>query len=71
MSRSESRRLTFWIAVYCLAFTVVLCALYFCLSPSPRRGQRTQDGCKLLIPQAPCRSLLTQGTAAETAVRQA
>ena len=29
MSRSESRRLTFWIAVYCLAFTVVLCALYF------------------------------------------
>lgn len=29
MSRSESRRLTFWIAVYCLAFTVVLFVLYF------------------------------------------
>lgn len=29
MKQSESRRFTFFIAVYCVAFTVILCALYF------------------------------------------
>ena len=42
MKQSESRRFTFFIAVYCVAFTVILCARYFLYRavcpPRPRRG---------------------------------